>query len=301
MSKLTQTKSDSSTTARVYDHPFFKSLIKRSLRYLSAGYPVHYTGPSGIGKTTLALHVAKLRKRPVTLISGNQDLKNEDLIGAHTGYNRKKLNDNFVKTVRKIEENVSEDWVEGHLYEAVKYGHTLVYDEFTRSRPDTNNLFLSVIEEKLLPLYGAKKKNSHIEVHPDFSIIFTSNPTEYVGVFETQDALLDRMITLPFEGMEEEAEVAVVVERTDIDKANAEKIVRFIRQVNERSNNNKAKLSLRSSIIIADIANKNNYPVDGEDEDFQNLCMDLTYFHMDVSTDEQTDVQEMILEECRKI
>lgn len=301
MSKLTKRRVAPAEIKDVYDHPFFKSLIKRSLRYLSAGYPVHYTGPSGIGKTKLALHVAKMRRRPVVMISGNRDLSNQDLIGAYKGYNRKKLNDNFVKTVRKIEENVTEDWVEGPLYEAVKHGYTVVYDEFTRSDPDTNNLFLSVIEEKILPLYGTKSKETHLNVHPEFSLLFTSNPTEYVGVYQTQDALLDRMITMPLHKMDKNAQIAVVRSRTLLEEAKAEKIVELIEKINDLSEECETVLSLRAAIMMADIVAKNDLAVDGKDEDFQNLCLDISYFHLDLNKAAEDDLEEKILSVCTSV
>ncbi|MCP3032214.1 gas vesicle protein GvpN [Halobacillus sp. A1] len=288
----------------VYNDPYFKSLIQRSLRYLKTGYPVHFTGPSGIGKTTLALHIAKQRQRPVLLINGNKELSNEDLIGAYTGYRRKKLNDNFVRTVHKIEENISEEWVQGRLYEAVKEGYTVVYDEFTRSQPETNNLFLSILEEKILPLYGTKRTASYIDVHPDFSIMFTSNPAEYAGVYQSQDALLDRMVTLPVEYMDEEAEIAIVIQKTKISKYKARAIVQFVNRVRELCDNDIASLSLRSSLMIAQVVEKYDIKVDGNDEEFQDLCMDITLFPLRSCSDDSEsidDLRDKILAECREV
>ncbi|MGP4077671.1 gas vesicle protein GvpN [Halobacillus sp. K22] len=302
MTKLTETKAGPQEDRGVYAHPFFQNLIKRSQRYLSLGYPVHFTGPTGIGKTTLALHIAKSRKRPVVLISGNKSLSNAELIGAFKGYNRKKVNDNYVRTVRKIEENVTEGWVSGRLYEAVKNGYTVVYDEFTRSKPEVNNLFLSVLEEKILPLYGTKRKDSHIRVHPDFSIIFTSNPAEYVGVYQTQDALLDRMISLPLKSLDQEAEATIVTERTNIDVDKAKSIVGFVHRVKDLCNNRDSSLSLRASIMIADVAERYQLPIDGNDKEFQELCLDITYFTLDLCTDDQEeDLQSKIIEACKKV
>ncbi|WP_101841865.1 gas vesicle protein GvpN [Halobacillus sp. Marseille-P3879] len=303
MTSLKDIKPRASSGEDVYNEPYFKSLIKRSFRYLSAGYPVHFTGPSGIGKTTLALHIAKQRRRPVLLINGNKDLTNEDLIGAYTGYRRKKLNDNFVRSVHKIEENVSEEWVNGRLYEAVKEGYTVVYDEFTRSQPDTNNLFLSILEEGILPLYGTKRTESYIEVHPDFSVIFTSNPVEYAGVYQSQDALLDRMVTLSLETMDEQAETAVVVNKTSISEQKAEKIVAFVNRVRDlcEEEDKAFSLSLRASIMIAQIVKRYDVKVDGDNEEFKDICLDITHFPLQACGYDSEEVRERILEECSKI
>ena len=87
-----------------------EALLSRSLQYLKAGYPIHFTGPSGAGKTSLALTLAKKRKRPVMLIHGNHELNNKDLIGDFTGYTSKKVVDNYVRSVYKKDESVSEIW-----------------------------------------------------------------------------------------------------------------------------------------------------------------------------------------------
>ncbi len=83
---------------------------------------------------------------------------------------------------------------------ACKNGNTLIYDEFTRSRPEANNALLSVLEEKFLNLPRLRRADKgYMDVHPDFRAIFTSNPEEYAGVHKTQDALMDRLITIPSE------------------------------------------------------------------------------------------------------
>ena len=272
---------NSKTHSTFYEKsPYYKGLIKRSLQYLETGFPVHFTGPSGIGKTTLALHIAKQRKKPVTLIHGNKELSNQELIGAFSGYKKSKLKDNYVRTVYKLEENVTESWSEGRLLEAVKKGCTLVYDEFTRSRPEVNNVFLSILEERILPLYGTKQKKPFEKVHPDFAVIFTSNPLEYAGVYHSQDALLDRMVTLPLKPMDKESETAAVISRTGIQEEQAGAIVEFITKVRElcTAKQEVNGLGLRASIMIAEMAKRYQIPIDGSNEEFVQLCFDIAFF-----------------------
>ncbi|QHE50942.1 gas vesicle protein GvpN [Pontibacillus sp. HMF3514] len=287
-----------------YDQ-FHQGIMNRSLRYLSIGYPIHFTGPSGVGKTTLAIHIAKQLDRPIMFISGNKEMSNEDLIGAFNGYTRQKTKDNFVRSVYKEEENLSESWNEGRLYEAVKNGYTLVYDEFTRSQPETNNLFLSILEENILPLYGTKRTESYINVHPEFSIIFTSNPSEYAGVFRSQDALLDRMVTIPIENLDQQTEVATVQRKTQISKAEAKAIVSFVNSVRSLCpiKEQVSGLSLRASLKIAEISKRYEIPIQGDHKEFLMLCFDITWFPLQscVKKSYQEKMKSKLITEIKKV
>lgn len=58
--------------------PGVQDLAERALMFLRAGYPVHFSGPAGTGKTTLAFHVASKLGRPVTLIHGDDEFGSSD-------------------------------------------------------------------------------------------------------------------------------------------------------------------------------------------------------------------------------
>ncbi|MRX71230.1 gas vesicle protein GvpN [Bacillus lacus] len=251
-----------------------EALLSRSLQYLKAGYPVHFTGPSGVGKTSLALALAKKRNRPVMLIHGNHELNNQDLIGDFTGYTSKKMVDNYIRSVYKREENVTETWKDGRLLEAVKNGYTLVYDEFTRSKPSTNNIFLSILEEGVLPLYGTKLTDPFVRVHPEFSVIFTSNPEEYAGVYQTQDALLDRLITMFVERKDSSSEAAIIADKEDISSVQARLVTDIVSRLREKCKGDQGP-SLRASLMIARIASEEDIAIDGNQEAFQKLCIDI--------------------------
>jgi nitric oxide reductase NorQ protein len=251
-----------------------KDLLSRSLHYLKAGYPIHFTGPSGAGKTSLALAVAKKRKKPIMLIHGNHELNNSDLIGDFTGYTSKKMVDNYIRSVYKKDESVSETWRDGRLLEAVKNGYTLVYDEFTRSKPDTNNIFLSILEERILPLYGSKRTEPFVKVHPDFAVIFTSNPEEYAGVYQTQDALLDRLITIFLDYKDIDHETLIISEKTDATEKQAKAITTLVSTLRNQCKDDSGP-SLRASLMIAKLATEQDTPIDGENEEFKRLCIDI--------------------------
>ena len=116
--------------------------------------------------------------------------------------------DRYVHTVIKYEENIDQEWSDSRLTLACREGYTLIYDEFTRSRPEANNVLLGVLEERLLALPGGGSSGGeYVPVHPDFRIIFTSNPKEYAGIHDAQDALNDRMITIDMDYFDESSEI----------------------------------------------------------------------------------------------
>ena len=161
---------------------------------------------------------------PSCLIHGDDEMGTADLVGKESGYKRSYTHDDYVHTVLKVEEEMKPMWVGRALTEACQSGCTVVYDEFTRSRPEANNVLLSVLEERVLPLRGKS-----IPVHPDFRIIFTSNPAEYAGVHGAQDALLDRMVTILVKGFDQATEAAITHERSGLPLAEVERIIALVR------------------------------------------------------------------------
>jgi nitric oxide reductase NorQ protein len=254
--------------------PYVNNLIERALTYIKAGYPIHFRGPAGTGKTTLAMRLASMVGRPVILTHGNSDFVPTDLVGGLHSVRQKKMVDNFIHSVKKSETATYLNWSDGCVTEAVKNGFTLVYDEFTRSRPETNNVLLSVLEEKLLELPTYLKGDKHIDVHPDFSAIFTSNPEEYAGVFKSQDALRDRMITLDLDFFDKQTEVAITQSKSGISKENADRIVRLIRAFRETGEYQFAP-TIRSCIFIAKVLQVQNTEAVKGELFFEQVCLDI--------------------------
>jgi len=58
----------------------------------------------------------------------------------------------------------------------------------------------------------------YLEVHPDFRAIFTSNPEEYAGVHKTQDALMDRLITLNLGNFDRETEIQIAMAKSGVSR-----------------------------------------------------------------------------------
>ena len=58
--------------------------------------------------------------------------------------------------------------------------------------------------------------SDYVPVHPDFTAIFTSNPVEYAGVHQAQDALFERMVTIDLDAFDEATETAIVRARSGL-------------------------------------------------------------------------------------
>jgi nitric oxide reductase NorQ protein len=253
--------------------PSIKKIIDRAMSYLEAGFPVHFTGPSGTGKSTLAMHLAYQLKQPMMLMFGDEELGTSDLIGDNVGYHRRKLIDNFIHSVLKTEEDVSQRWVDNRLTTACKQGLTLVYDEFNRSRSGANNAFLSVLEEGILTLPLSEGETGYIKVHPRFRAIFTSNPHEYAGVHKTQDALLDRMVSIHLDYFDEETEQAIVTSRAGIELEDSARIICILRDLRQEIGHHQS-VSIRPAIIIGKVLKQQGIHADKHNTLFLDICLD---------------------------
>lgn len=252
-----------------------QKITKRGISYLNSEFPVHLSGPTGTGKTTLAMHLASQFDQPAVLVHGDEELNTSDLTGKQNSYSKKKVVDNYIPSVLKTEEKIHKRWNAQLLTRACKNGHILIYDEFSRSRPEANNVLLSVLEEGILNLTTKDSKESYIEVHPDFKAIFTSNPSEYAGVYGTQDALMDRMITIDLRDYDLETETEITASKADIPREEAKKIVSLTRELRESSSSGDHEYTLRSSIKIGKAIKSIDVEPDSEDSTFKAICVDV--------------------------
>jgi gas vesicle protein GvpN len=226
-----------------------KKLKDRVKLWVNAGCPLQIVGPTGCGKTTLAMEVAKELGRPTVWINGDEQMTTTDLIGGYSEMEAESVRDKYIHTVMKARDRTRFSWVDNPLTLACKYGYTLVYNEFARSKPEANNVLLSVLEEKILELPTMFGDNRYVKVHPDFAIILTSNSIEYAGIHKPQDALLDRMINIYMDYYDYGTELKIAQAHTHLPFGEAEKVVQVIRTIREKMPE-PSKPSTRAEIMI---------------------------------------------------
>jgi len=177
--------------------------------------------------------------------------------------------------VVKTEESLSTLWEDHRLTTACLQGHTLIYDEFNRSRPEANNVLLSILEGRILNLPNLGR-NGHgcVRVHDDFRAILTSNPEEYAGVHKTQDALMDRLITISLEHFDRETEIQITLAKSGLPRPDAERIVDIVRELRGVGVNNH-RPTIRACIAVAKILAYRQGRALLEDSTFRWVCSDV--------------------------
>ncbi len=255
---------------------YIKNIIGRALAYTKAGMPVHFRGPAGVGKTALAMHLAAKIGRPVILLQGDEEFRTSDLVGGEHGFRFRQVVDRFVSRVYKHESSLDKQWVDNRLTIACKYGFTLIYDEFTRSRPEANNILLHVLSERtmVMPVGVDGIESPYLKVHPNFTVIFTSNPVEYAGVYKSQDALRDRMITLDLDAYDYATEVAITQKKSDLSKSDAEIIVNIVSEL-RKIDSCEFGCSIRSCIKIAKVLASEGITPIIKNKDIIQTCVDV--------------------------
>ncbi len=229
-----------------------KTLKNKIKNWLVLKHPIHLIGPTGCGKTSIALQVAKDLGRPVVWLNGDESITTTDLIGGYSEVEVNTIRDKYIHNVFKDKDILKANWVDNPLTLACKHGYTLVYNEFSRAKPTANNVLLSVFSEGVLELPTQFGEERYVKVHPNFGAIFTSNPIEYAGIHRPQDALLDRMVGIFMDYYDRETEVDIVVAHTKLGKDEASAVVDMVRKVRERLPEAE-KIGTRACVMVSQI------------------------------------------------
>jgi gas vesicle protein GvpN len=113
-----------------------------------------------------------------------------------------------------------------------------------------------------------------LRVHENFRAILTSNPEEYAGVHKTQDALMDRLITINLGHFDRETEIQITKARSGIARFDVERVVDIVRELRSVGVNNH-RPTIRACIAIARILSYRHSQARIEDPVFGWACRDV--------------------------
>ncbi len=240
-------------------------IIERANLYLDQALAVNLTGPPGVGKTTLALDVAENRGRSVIFAQGNSSMVVDDLVGGYRGYRHHRVEDNFVREVLKLDEQVVTRWEAGWLTKAVAAGQVVVFDEFNRVTPEVQTVLLSVLQEKVLPITRLGH-GENMYVHPEFRLILTTAVHGQAGLHPIVEPLMDRLITIALDPPDEVTEVNIVCAHSGLKAEEGKEIVRLARHLyGAGARPNLARTSsLRTGIALARLCQAQGWSLVGQ-------------------------------------
>jgi gas vesicle protein GvpN len=133
---------------------------------------------------------------------------------------------------------------------------------------------LGVLEEGLLVLPTMTREDSYVKVHPNFRAIFTSNPQEYAGVHESQDALHDRLVTMDLDYYDRETEISITASHSCLPAEQVTPIVDLVRDFRASGEYDQTP-TLRSCIMIARVSAMQGLPLSAKNPQFVQICLDI--------------------------
>ncbi len=150
-------------------------------------------GPVGVGKTVLALAVARYLDRPFFRVDGDE------------GYSEQKLVGWFDPPIVLAKGYSQSAFIPGPLTQAMLESGILFINELNRMPESVQNVLLPGLDERLLviPKYG------EVTARDGFTVIATQNPREFVATSHLSEALRDRfeLILLDYQAFDEEIEI----------------------------------------------------------------------------------------------
>lgn len=190
------------------------NLVKTVLMAMELNIPAYLWGHAGTGKTTCFEQICAFTGREFMRLQHTANTEESDVEG----------------TWRV--EGGDMRFMDGPLAEAMEKGYVYCADEYDFASPMVASLYQAVLEGKPLRIKAANKL---VRPHPNFRIVATGNTNGagdetglYAGTQIQNAANYERFgIVTKVEYMPEQQEIGILIGKTGIDKARAEKLVRY--------------------------------------------------------------------------
>lgn len=184
--------------------------LEKALTAVASGRNLMIEGPVGVGKTILAVAVAKHLGRPIVRVDGDER------------YTEQKLSGWFDPPIVLEKGYIPEAFIPGPLTSAMRDGGVLFMNEMNRMPEGVQNILLPAMDEGIIEI----PKIGTVRAAPGFVVIGTQNPREFVATTALSEALSDRFELLLLDYQSELDEVEIV--RKNYPKSKDELIARAV-------------------------------------------------------------------------
>jgi len=184
--------------------------IEKAVAAISSGKNLMIEGPVGVGKTVLAVAVAKHLGKPIMRVDGDER------------YTEQKLSGWFDPPIVLEKGYVPEAFIPGPLTSAMREGGVLFMNEMNRMPEGVQNILLPAMDEGIIEI----PKIGTIHAAHGFVVIGTQNPREFVATTALSEALSDRFELLLLDYQSEPEEIEIV--RKNFPKSADELIARAV-------------------------------------------------------------------------
>ena len=212
--------------------------LEKSLAAVRSGKHLMIEGPVGVGKTVLAVAVAKHLGRSIFRVDGDER------------YTEQKLSGWFDPPLVMEKGYIPDAFIPGPLAGAMREGGVLFINEMNRMPEGVQNILLPAMDEGIIEV----PKIGTIRAKRGFVVIGTQNPREFVATTALSEALSDRFELLLLDYQSEPEELEIV--RKNLPTVSEEVIARstWIARRTRDHPNIRRGASVRAAMSIAQLA-----------------------------------------------
>lgn len=212
--------------------------IEKALAAVRSGKHLMIEGPVGVGKTVLAVAVAKHLRRHIHRVDGDER------------YTEQKLSGWFDPPIVLEKGYIPDAFTPGPLTSAMKEGAVLFINEMNRMPEGVQNVLLPAMDEGLIEI----PKVGTVRAKQGFVLIATQNPREFVATTALSEALSDRFELLLLDYQSEEEEIEIVASHFSEIPGDVVSRATWIARRTRNHPNVRRGASVRAAMSIAQLA-----------------------------------------------
>ena len=214
--------------------------IEKALAAVRSGKHLMIEGPVGVGKTVLAVAVAKHLGRRIHRVDGDER------------YTEQKLSGWFDPPIVLEKGYIPEAFTPGPLTSAMREGAVLFINEMNRMPEGVQNILLPAMDEGLIEI----PKIGTVRAKDGFVLIATQNPREFVATTALSEALSDRFELLLLDYQPEEEEMEIVLRHLPEVPGEVVSRATWIARRTRNHPNIRRGASVRAAMSIAQLAGR---------------------------------------------